>query len=161
MIEIDKGSSAIEDDVLDEVAKTVSRAVALQIGEEAEVALILVGEEEIQRLNRDFRDKDAVTDVLSFPANELHGPLLQADIQSGMVEKNEDGLSVLGDIAICVPRTEAQAKEIGNTFLEELKFLSVHGVLHLLGYDHIDKEEEEVMKLFQKKVLLRTNEGQE
>jgi len=88
------------------------------------VELWLTGDNEIQALNRQYRDKDKPTDVLSFPVRK-----------SGS----------LGQLVISVETTERQAEELGQSFEEELKFLFTHGLLHLLGYDHETPEEEAMM----------------
>ena len=86
----------------------------------AELSVALVGNEEIRKLNRKFRGKDYATDVLSFPVeNDLPGP-----------ER------LLGDVIISVEKAREQAKERGRTFDEEMITLLVHGIVHLLGYDH-------------------------
>ncbi len=104
------------------------------------VCLQIVNGNEIQRMNRDFRHMDAVTDVLSFPAWE--GDALMAP---------PDGY--LGDIAICYPRAAEQAAAYGHSLGRELCFLAVHGALHLCGYDHMDAESERLMMEKQEQIL--------
>ncbi len=94
-------------------------------------SITFVGEEEIKSINKEYRKKDAVTDVISFAFED-------ESIISNKVR-------VLGDIYICIPRMQKQAKDYGHSEKRELSFLVVHGLLHLLGYDHIKKEEETVM----------------
>lgn len=98
-------------------------------------------EEEIQTLNRMFRNVDRVTDVLTFPAWEGEDP------------QSVDGY--LGDIMICLKRADEQAKEYGHSIERELCFLTVHGVLHLLGYDHMTETEEIQMRTKQTQILER------
>ena len=95
--------------------------------------------EEIRRLNKEFRQKDAATDVLSFPMLEFdkNGDIIDADYDV------DDGEIVLGDIVISAERALSQAEEYGHSFLREVTFLVVHSMLHLLGYDHVASEEEE------------------
>ena len=95
--------------------------------------------ERIQTLNRDFRHVDRVTDVLTFPAWE------------GEISLAADGY--LGDIMICLERAEEQANEYGHSLERELSFLAVHGVLHLLGYDHMTEADETVMRSKQTAIL--------
>jgi probable rRNA maturation factor len=92
-----------------------------EVARGAEFTCLLTSDSEIRRLNRKFRDKDAATDVLSFPA-----------------AKGLDGAGVnhLGDVAISVERARVQAREEGHTVEEEIGVLMLHGVLHLLGMDH-------------------------
>lgn len=105
------------------------------IEEDAEVAVSFVSEAEIQSINKDYRDKDSVTDVISFALEE------------GEDEDFEmpDAPRVLGDIIICVKRAKEQADEYGHSFERELGFLTVHGLLHLLGYDHMNEADEKKM----------------
>ena len=102
---------------------------------EAEVSLVLTTDEDIQRTNREFREIDRVTDVLSFPMFELspgEKPRAEwADPDTGKV--------FLGDMVISLERANEQAEEYGHSLERELCYLTVHSVLHLLGYDHLDE----------------------
>jgi probable rRNA maturation factor len=124
---------------------------------EAEVSLVLTTGEEIRRVNREFRDIDKETDVLSFPMIPFPSP---ADY--GIIEDMEDdcfnpdtGELLLGDIMISVPRMMEQAKSYGHSQLREFAFLVAHSMLHLLGYDHMVPEETAVMEEKQEAVLER------
>ena len=103
-------------------------------------SIIFVSEEEIQTLNKTYRQIDKVTDVISFAFE---------DNKDDFMLENR----VLGDIYICIPRMISQAKEYGHSETRELSFLVVHGLLHLLGYDHMNKEDEEKMFGLQKEIL--------
>lgn len=105
----------------------------------ASVNIELVDEPEIQRINRTFRNIDRVTDVLSFPAWDGS----EFDLTDGF----------LGDIAICYPKAVAQAQEYGHSVEREVAFLTVHGMLHIMGYDHMEAEDERIMLSLQKKIL--------
>lgn len=118
----------------------------LSIHKNYEVDLSLVDEDEIHEINRDYRDIDRVTDVISFAFEDDHSEL-------GKIVGGEDVPVLLGEIFICVPQALRQAKEFGNTPERELSFLFVHGMLHLLGYDHVTKKQEEVMFPLQEKIL--------
>ena len=114
-------------------------------------SLNFVGENEIRKLNNDFRKIDKVTDVLSFPNLEK-----KADEKLKNFEKFADfdsGLLFLGDIVICKNVAKKQAKEFGHSLKREVCFLALHGLLHLLGYDHIDREDEKVMNFLQDKIM--------
>ncbi len=100
--------------------------------ETKEVSLSFVSNTEIQQINNRFRNINKITDVLSFPLDDDY---------------------ILGDIIICVPRAKEQSIEYGHSFLRELSFLTVHSVLHLLGYDHMNEEEENIMINKQKDIL--------
>ncbi len=111
----------------------------------SEVSVTFVSNERIQEINREYRDKDAATDVISFAMEELG---------EGEVELvGADLPNVLGDIIISVPRAREQAEEYGHAFERELGFLAVHGFLHLLGYDHMTEADEKVMFTLQKEIL--------
>lgn len=107
-------------------------------------SIIFVNEEEIRRMNREYRKIDKVTDVISF-AFEDNQDIVYNDIR------------VLGDIYICIPRMKEQALEYEHSIKRELSFLTVHGLLHLLGYDHMTKEDEKVM--FDLQELILNEEG--
>ena len=110
-----------------------------------EISLTLVDAEEIQQLNRDYRNVDKVTDVLSFPQ-------IDYDVDE-VVMTNEKGEIVLGDIIISVDTAKRQAEEYGHSLKREICFLTVHSMLHLLGYDHMTEEEEAEMFGKQKDIL--------
>jgi probable rRNA maturation factor len=106
-----------------------------------EVSVTFVTPDEIRRLNREYRAKDAVTDVLSFTYD-------------GEWQNVPSGIPiVLGDIVICIERAKEQAEEYGHSFMRELAFLTAHGLMHLLGHDHEDGEEERAMMAEQEAVL--------
>jgi len=95
-----------------------------------EIAIRLVNDTEIRRLNKTYRKKDKATDVLSFPAKQLRKPLRSTNRLP--VVKGEQ----LGDIAISPATARRYAKKNGRSFVNEMRILILHGVLHLLGYDH-------------------------
>ena len=107
--------------------------------ENVEFNIIFVDSDTIHEINRNYRHVDRVTDVISFALEDNETITLDH--------------RVLGDIYICVERAEEQAKEYGHSFLRELAFLSIHGLLHLLGYDHMEKEEEKIMFSKQEDIL--------
>jgi probable rRNA maturation factor len=117
----------------------------LKIKVNYEVDVSLVGDKEIQDINRTYRHIDRITDVISFAFNDDKAPSDQ--IKDPKVER------MLGEILICLPQAKRQAKDYGNTEQRELSFLFVHGLLHLLGYDHMKKEDEEIMFPLQEKIL--------
>ncbi|MCQ2770815.1 MAG: rRNA maturation RNase YbeY [Clostridia bacterium] len=120
--------------------------VSEDFGNDAEVSLSFVDNEEIHRLNKEFRGIDRPTDVLSFP-------MLDGDDDTGDFDMYVDSL-VLGDIIISVEKAIAQASEYGHSIERELAFLTVHSTLHLLGYDHeTGPEDEHIMFDKQDKIL--------
>lgn len=114
--------------------------------------VVLVGEEEIRRLNRGTRGVDAVTDVLSFPALDgIKGKKLQK--KAFPADIDEEGNLFLGSIAICVKRAEEQAEEYGHSFERELNYLLTHGLFHLLGYDHMTDTDKAEMRGREERVM--------
>lgn len=109
---------------------------------DGEFNVIIVDEAKIQELNKTYRNIDRVTDVISFALEDDE-------------TFNISGYRVLGDIYICIEQARRQAEEYGHSFKRELSFLAIHGLLHLLGYDHIEKSDEEVMFNKQEEVLKR------
>ncbi len=106
-----------------------------------EVSLSFVSGDEIRVLNRDFRDVDRVTDVLSFPQfDDLN------DIP-------EEGSIILGDVVICTEQALSQAEEYGHAAERELVYLFVHSMFHLLGYDHMEEDEKAEMRAAEEKVM--------
>ncbi len=108
-----------------------------------EVSISLVQYDEIQRLNKQFRHKDKPTDVLSFP-------MLDESVESSQIEEQ---VLVLGDIIICMDQARVQAEEYGHSLEREIAFLTAHSMFHLMGYDHMNKEEEQWMEQKQEAVL--------
>ena len=106
------------------------------IDSEAELSVTFVDKDEIQNINKMYRDKDNVTDVISFALEE----------DEPEIDMNElDIPRVLGDIIICTDVAHEQAENYGHSFERELGFLALHGFLHLLGYDHMTDEDEKEM----------------
>lgn len=108
------------------------------------VEVLLTGEQTLRRLNQTHRGIDKTTDVLSFPNFE-------GDISPTRVEQ------YLGSIAIAYPRAQSQAREYGHTLERELGFLAVHGLLHLLGYDHQTSRQENEMRELSEQILEACN----
>ena len=109
-----------------------------QPSELLEMTLSIVSPEEIQQLNKSFRDVDKVTDVLSFPMMEFSMPEIYVS---------------LGNIVLSVETARRQAEEYGHSLKRELCFLCAHSALHLLGYDHETEEEREAMEAKQREIL--------
>ncbi len=126
----------------------LQEVISLTLQEEkvknAIATIVFVDEVRIQKINRDYRKMDKVTDVISFAFEETQDFLCE-------------DFRFLGEIYICIPKMEEQAKEYGHSKKRELSFLTVHGLLHLLGYDHIEKEEEKVMFAKQEEILRKAN----
>jgi len=116
----------------------------------SEVLIMLVGTHSIQKLNKQFRNKPQVTDVLSFPS--MNSRLGKLHVAPEDIDPYTNRC-FLGDIVICIPRMHSQALEYGNSDLRELAFLTIHGTLHLLGYDHETPADEKLMIALQKSIL--------
>lgn len=112
--------------------------------ENTSLSVTFVGREEIQNLNKVYRNVDSVTDVLSFPA-------YSADED---IELEEDEEFSLGDVVICADKAREQAAEFGHSYERELIYLFTHSVLHLLGYDHMTEEDKAVMRPKEEAVMV-------
>ena len=127
-----------------EYGETMGRALSLILESEgidedgAEVSVSFVSSENIRELNRDYRDVDSVTDVLSFPQFETVDELIEAEEDTGVAE--------LGDVVICMDRAKSQAEEFGHPLKREVIYLFVHSILHLLGYDNMEEDEKKIMR---------------
>lgn len=128
----------------DYLKEVINHTLEVMDAKESIFTIIFVTKEEIHELNKQYRGVDRVTDVISFALEDAHDVSL-SDIR------------VLGDIYICIDRMKEQAIEYNHSENRELSFLTVHGLLHLLGYDHQTKEEEEVMFNLQRKILSDLN----
>lgn len=121
----------ITDEIRELIKKSVKAVLKIEnLEENVEVSVSFVGDDEIKDLNRDFRGVDKVTDVLSFPIDDKF-----------MIENK-----ILGDVIINTKRVMEQASELGHTNERELSYLTVHSILHLLGYDHMDEIEKREMR---------------
>lgn len=139
----------IDDEFLPEVdAQDIGKAVAAALAFEeraGEITVVITTDEAVAELNQQYRDAEGSTDVLSFPAQ---------DSTPGFVTAPEMA-AYLGDIVIALPYTRRQAANLNRPLRDELRLLAVHGVLHLLGYDHADQEEEANMWARQEAILAR------
>lgn len=133
----------------------------------SEISVSFVDEEEIRRLNREYRDNDSVTDVLSFPMYEADEIAAMSEKVEEEREELEDAAGAgeeitadggfylpLGDVVICADQAKRQADEYGHSYAREVVYLFVHSVFHLLGYDHMDEEEKSVMRA-QEEIVMR------
>ncbi|WP_206166982.1 rRNA maturation RNase YbeY [Mammaliicoccus sciuri] len=133
----------IDEDTKNQIESLLTFAAKKEdITEEAELSISFVDEEEIQAINRDYRDKDKVTDVISFSLEEDEPEIEGLDMPR-----------VLGDIIICLEVAKEQAESYNHSLSRELGFLALHGFLHLLGYDHMTEEDEKEMFSRQDEIL--------
>ena len=116
---------------------------------DAEVSVTFVDNDQIRRLNAKFRDKDSATDVLSFPMGE-----------NGEYDLNPStGAKLLGDVVLSMEKAAEQALEYEHSFEREVCYLTVHSMLHLLGYDHMNSEEKAVMRMKEETVMSKIGLG--
>jgi len=127
------------EDIIYKVCAEVSKVYGLS--DEEELSVLLCDNEYIHGLNKTYRGIDRPTDVLSFALNE------------GEEEDGEEESHLLGDLIISLERTAEQAKEYGHPFERELAYLTVHGCLHILGYDHMTDEDKKEMRQEEEFVL--------
>ena len=139
MIDIQTELDCIPADA-EELIRRAMTAALKSGGANGDVCVLITDAEEMQTLNRTYRNIDRVTDVLTFPAWEGEAILCPKD-------------EYLGDIAICYERAVEQAEEYNHSLERELAFLAVHGSLHLMGYDHMTSEDETAMFAKQEEVL--------
>lgn len=130
---------SIDDDIYEVVEKVAKECLKLEgKGLNFEVSVSFVDNEEIQKLNRDYRNVDSPTDVLSFPMDD---------------EETDLYIPMLGDIVISAERALEQATEFGHSFLREVAYLAAHSMFHLMGYDHMNDEEKQTMRQKEKEVM--------
>lgn len=122
---------------------------------ETEVNILLTDDTEIMQINKDYRDIDTPTDVLSFPTIEYEKPGDFTNIEKTCPDcfHPETGELLLGDIVISVERVKEQAMEYGHSLERELAFLTAHSMFHLFGYDHMEQEDRIIMEKKQNDVL--------
>lgn len=125
----------IEDEMLNLLKKVIKTAAELEGYSGGEVSVAFINNNEIKKLNKKYRDKNEATDVLSFPIDE----------------------EMLGDIIISAERAAEQSKDYGHSLKRELAYLTVHGMLHLFGYDHHSPEEKDEMRQKEERVLTQLN----
>lgn len=125
----------VDDNLYSLFQKIIEKTAQIEGYGQGEISLALVDNDQIQELNKKYRQKDSPTDVLSFPMDE----------------------EILGDIIISVEQAQLQAGEYGHSLKRELGYLTVHGVLHLLGYDHKTDGEREEMRKKEERVLSELN----
>lgn len=129
----------IDDELIELMEKVMKECLALEEKSlDTEISVSFVNNKEIQELNREYRNVDSSTDVLSFPMTDdfslIHIP-------------------ILGDIVISLEKALSQAEEYGHSFNREVAYLTAHSMFHLLGYDHMKEDEKQVMRKKEKQVM--------
>lgn len=136
-IDFSDHTELVKDEWYEQIEKLLNFAKQQEeISEDAELSITFVDKSEIQEINKMYRDKDKVTDVISFALEEDEPDIDMSEF---------DIPRVLGDIIICTDVAQEQSESYGHSFERELGFLALHGFLHLLGYDHMNEEDEKEM----------------
>ncbi|MBT2677453.1 rRNA maturation RNase YbeY [Bacillus sp. ISL-35] len=139
-------TNELAEEQLVEIEKLLNyAAVNENVQDGSELSVTFVSNERIQEINREYRDKDRPTDVISFALEEMGEGELEI--------VGEEIPRILGDIIISIPKAREQAEEYNHSFMRELGFLTVHGFLHLLGYDHMNENDEKQMFDRQRELL--------
>ena len=136
-IDFSDHTELVKDEWYEQIEKLLNFAKQQEeISEDAELSITFVDKSEIQEINKMYRDKDKVTDVISFALEEDEPDVDMSEF---------DIPRVLGDVIICTDVAQEQSESYGHSFERELGFLALHGFLHLLGYDHMNEEDEKEM----------------
>lgn len=157
VVEINNSQDKIE--VVPELERLIEDCVSQTLKMErvnipVEVSILLVDDHQIHQLNRQYRGVDSPTDVLSFPMLEFGEGQDRGELQAVLNAACRDGQTLLlGDIVLSLERAQHQAQEYGHSFSREVGYLVVHGMLHLLGYDHEQEEQRLRMRQKEEKVM--------
>jgi len=137
------------EEIMQKAVATTLETVGADAETGFEVSILITDDEGIHEINRETREVDSPTDVLSFP-------ILEFDEDGVMIEESGDydgDLLLLGDIVLSLERAKAQAEEYGHTLQREVGFLTVHSTLHLLGFDHMEEPYTSVMRAREKEIM--------
>ena len=147
MIEINCVNDQDKIEIPEEIEEILEQVILGTLNHEkidkfCEISILFVDNDKIRELNRDYRDNDKETDVLSFQQYE------------SIEEINGEGdFILLGDVVISLEKALEQSKEYGHSFIREISYLAVHSILHLLGYDHMENEEKKIMRSKEEAIL--------
>jgi len=159
MIFIDNRQNKIE--VTEELKRTIKEVIQYTLKEEklfidSEVSVIFIDNEEIKKINSKYRGIDEVTDVLSFPMLDYPENKVFKDVYTNC-EFDQSDLNaerlILGDVALSLEKSLQQSEEFDHSFLRECAYLTVHSILHLLGYDHMEGLEKNIMRKREEEIL--------
>ncbi len=139
----DESLTSSQEEVMKRAVETALKAEGFDL--DCEISVVITDNSGIHEINREHRNIDAPTDVLSFPQYDFVSPTVFAEELFEPV--------MLGDIVISKERLIAQAEEIGHSFEDELAYLTVHSVLHLLGYDHMEEQDKKLMREREKTIV--------
>lgn len=127
------------EDIISKVVKECFKVEDL-LNSKLYISITLTNPENIQKYNKQYRNMDKPTDVLSFPMFEKN------EIEKKIKNNDFENIDILGDMVISIPKVEEQAKEYGHSFERELAYMVVHSFYHLMGYDHIKEEDKLIMR---------------
>lgn len=152
-------------DVSDSLTSHLEKVIAFVLKEECvkeqcEISLVFVDNDEIKNINKETRNIDRVTDVLSFPMLDYEKGKVYKDLYLDFKFDStffDEGNLVLGDIVISLERSLEQSIEFNHSFFRETSYLVIHSVLHLLGYDHMEEDEKKVMREREEDILEKLN----
>lgn len=133
----------------EEITKVLAKCYEIEGLENSklDITITLTNPENIHQINKEYRNIDRATDVLSFPMFE------KEELDKKIANNEFEHEDVLGDIIISIEKVEEQAKEYGHSFERELSYMVVHGFYHLMGYDHIEEADKKIMRPKEEKVL--------
>jgi len=149
-IDIDAEYPGEDNNEIAEIINSVCNECALEYDEDLYAGVHLTGDKEIRKINKELRNIDKATDVLSFPLLEAKNGIIE---YTKLDMDHQTGLLMLGDIVISLDKAREQAIDYGHTYKRETAFLTCHGMLHLLGFDHENKKDELIMIKKQKEIL--------
>ena len=150
IINFEPENLTVDEKILSEIQRAADVTGKIYGVENCELSITLTDDKNIHALNKKYRNIDRPTDVLSFAFRESEEPeILNAEVE------------ILGDIIISLERAKIQAEEFGHSYLREVIFLEVHGILHLLGYDHMEENERLEMETEQKFVMEQLGIGRD
>jgi probable rRNA maturation factor len=150
-------SNDLEDTLINIIDYTLKEE---KVNIDYEVSVIFIDNSEIKKINNEYRNIDKETDVLSFPMLEYPGKSVYKETYDNYIFEDSylnEGRLVLGDIAISLEKAMEQCEDFGHSFIREVAYLTVHSVLHLLGYDHMLDEDKLKMREKEEEMLERFN----
>lgn len=148
-LQVDFNEIEAKNEYINIISKVIKKCYEVENIENSKlyINVILTNPANIRKINREYRNIDKETDVLSFPMFE------KKDLDLKLKNKSFENIDILGDIIISINQVEKQAKEYSHSFERELSYMVVHGFYHLMGYDHMEEEEKNVMRSKEEKVL--------
>ena len=154
LVENEQDKIAVTQELIKQIELIIDKVLKVEnFPHNVEISITFVDNERIKEINREHRDKDSETDVLSFPMLEYDEAYnIISDYEAGDYDFDNDML-LLGDIVISLEKAIQQAEEYGHSFEREVGFLTVHSMYHLLGYDHEEDEEAQIMREKEEKIL--------